>query len=312
MSEIGPVPGSAPDRVDQFVDDILTGPDALAGLLDASGVGRSPLSGLRRPRVAFTGLGSSRYAALIVAAHLRATGATAWVEYPSAGAGSQPAVDLVLVAVSASGRTREVVDAAKAHRGRSLVVAVTNDPGSPLAATTDIVIPLLAGEETAGIACRTFRATVAALAILTGTPVADLQQAVGALAERIETRAVWLPPIVEALDRAPSIDVLADASLLGLAEQGALLLREGPRLPAVAYETGDWLHTGVYLALPGHRGVVHAGAPADEEVIATIERRDGRAIRVAPAPGGPIVRALVESVVAELVAAESWRSVGRG
>ena len=31
------------------------------------------------------------------------------------------------------------------------------------------------------------------------------------------------------------------------------MLREAPRLPAHAYETGDWLHTGVYLALPGHR-----------------------------------------------------------
>lgn len=307
MTESGPVP--AADRVDQFVGDILGGPDALGRLLDASGASRSPLSGLRRPRVAFTGLGSSRYAALIVAAHLRANGATAWVEYPSAGAGSQPAVDLVLVAVSASGRTREVVDAARAHHGRSLVVAVTNDPGSPLAATTDIVVPLLAGEEAAGIACRTFRATVAALAILTGTPAADLQPAVGALAERIQTRAEWLPSIVEALDRAPSIDILADASLLGVAEQGALMLREGPRLPAVAYETGDWLHTGVYLALPRHRGVVYQGASADDEVIATIERRGGRVVRVGRAPGGPIVRALVESVVAELVAAESWRSV---
>ena len=307
MTEVGAPP--APDRVDQFIADILDSPHVLARLLDAAGASRSPLSGLRRPRVAFTGLGSSRYAALIVAAHLRATGATAWVEYPSAGAGSQPAVDLVLVAVSASGRTREVVDAAKAHHGRSLVVAVTNDLGSPLAATTDIVVPMLAGEETAGIACRTFRATVAALAILTGTPAADLQPAVGALAERIETRAEWIPPMVEALDRAPSIDVLADASLLGLAEQGALMLREGPRLPAVAYETGDWLHTGVYLALPGHRSVVYQGAPADEAAIATVERRGGRGIRVAPAPGSPIVRALVESVVAELVAAESWRSV---
>ena len=47
--------------------------------------------------------------------------------------------------------------------------------------------------------------------------------------------------------------------MLGLAEQAALMLREAPRLPAVAHETGDWLHTAVYLAFPGHRALMFSG-----------------------------------------------------
>ena len=58
------------------------------------------------------------------------------------------------------------------------------------------------------------------------------------------------------------------------------MLREGPRLPATAYETGDWLHTGVYLALPGHRVLLFPGAPADPDVIATVERRGGQVLIV--------------------------------
>ncbi|MGH2477012.1 MAG: SIS domain-containing protein [Candidatus Limnocylindrales bacterium] len=300
--------GAAPDRVGQFIDDILGSPAALARLLDASGAGgRSPLSGLRRPRIAFTGLGSSRYAALIVAAHLRSNGVTAWVEYPSATTGSAPATDLVLVAISASGRTPEVIDAVDAHHARSLVIGVTNDADSPLARAADIVVPLMAGKETAGIACRTFRATVAALAMMTGTAPDDLRVAVSDIAIRIESGDRWLSANVDALDRSPSIDVLADPSLVGLAEQAALMLREAPRLHAVAYETADWLHTGVYLALPGHRAMLYPGDLNDDDVVATIDRRGGQVVQVTPADGSPIVRALVESVVAELVAAELWR-----
>jgi len=292
------------DRVALFEADIAASPSALAALLDtwvAPDLGD-------RPRVVFIGLGSSRFAALVVAAQVRAVGATAWVEYASTSAPTGPAEDLVVVAISASGRTREVLDAAARHRGLSLVIAVTNDPASPLAALADHVLPLHAGEETAGIAARTFRATVAALALLTGVASeASLRPAVGALAHRLATSDAWCPPIVDALGRAPSIDVLADAALLGLAEQAALMLREAPRLLAHAYESGDWLHTGVYLAVPGHRVLLYRGAASDDDVIDTVTRRGGLVASVAPTGGAVIVRAIVESVVAERVAADLWR-----
>ena len=295
------------DRVEQFHADVLEGPAALERLLDAGRALDAPLRGMRTPRIAFAGLGSSRYAALIVASALRSVGATAWVDDASAVPGAAPAADLILITISASGRTAEVIDAAERHHGRSLVIAVTNAPDSRLAAVADIVVPLQAGIETAGIACRTYRATIAALALLTGTPLDDLRPAVSALDERIAARDRWLPDLVEALDGASSIDVLADASLVGLAEQAALMLREAPRLPAHAFSTGDWLHTGVYLALPGHRALIYPGAAADDEVVATVDRRAGRAVTVESAPGSAVVRALVDSVVAELVAAELWR-----
>jgi fructoselysine-6-P-deglycase FrlB-like protein len=299
--------GSPSDRATLFEADIDASADALARLLDqAPRPALAPTDG-RSGRLALVGLGSSRFAALIVASHLRAAGRDAWAEYASSDPGTAPAHDLTLVAISASGRTREVVETANRHRGMSRVVAVTNDPGSPLAAHADLVVPLHAGTEASGIACRTFRATVAALAMLAGVPADDLRSAVAALSTRIESRTDWIGPLADGLDGAPSIDVLADASLLGIAEQGALMLREAPRLPARAYDTGDWLHVGVYLALPGHRALMYPGARTDHEVIATVERRGGTVLRVEPAIGGPIARALADSVAAELVAAELWR-----
>lgn len=297
----------SPDRAALLEADVIASADALARILDEAPRAALGATGGRPGRLALVGLGSSRFAALIAASHLRAAGRVAWAEHASSDPGTAPARDLTLVAISASGRTRDVVETAARHRGTSRVVAVTNDPGSPLAEQADTVLPLLAGEERSGIACRTFRATVAALAVLGGVRGDDLRPAVAALATRIDSRADWIGPLADGLDGAASIDVLADASLLGLAEQAALMLREAPRLPARAYDTGDWLHVGVYLALPGHRALMYPGARADHEVIATVERRGGTALRVEPASGGPIHRALVESVVAELVAADLWR-----
>lgn len=302
------------DRTDLLHDDLLAGPAALARLLRAYEAPDSPLTSVLSSlpqgwRFAFAGMGSSRYAGLLVASELRAAGTSAWAEYASSGAPTAPAADLVLVAVSASGRTTEVVAAARRHRGESLVVAVTNDPESALASEADHVLRLHAGSEGSGIATRTFRATVAVLAMLGGRDPASLTSTVADLAVAIESAEPWVTETADAIDGAPAIDVLADASLLGLADQAALMLREGPRLPAIAHDTGDWLHTAVYVAIPGHRVLLFPGAAADAEVIATVERRGGMVIPVPSVvtDADPIRRAIVESVTAELLAAELWR-----
>jgi fructoselysine-6-P-deglycase FrlB-like protein len=304
------VTATALDRVALFEADIAASPEALARLLDRW----RPVDLGERSRIAFTGLGSSRYASLVAASALRARGRSAWAEHASSASATAPADDLVLVAVSASGRTPETVAAAERHQGTSLVVAVTNDPGSRLAAAADAVVALEAGEERSGIASRTFRATIAGLALLTGVSRADgLRPAVEALAVRLNARTTWAPPIVDALDGAPSIDVMADAALLGAAEQAALMLREAPRLPARAYDTADWLHTGVYLALPGHRALLLEGSPADAEVVATVERRGGTVARIGrPASMDAIAGGIEASIVAEVVAARLWGRTSAG
>jgi hypothetical protein len=74
---------------------------------------------------------------------------------------------------------------------------------------------------------------------------------------------------------------------------------------------GQLLHTAVYLALPGHRALLFPGAAADAEVIATIERRGGVVVSMpsaaADVDGDTFRRTVVDSVAAELLAAELWR-----
>ena len=76
-------------------------------------------------------------------------------------------------------------------------------------------------------------------------------------------------------------------------------------------------HGGVCVALPGHRALLFTGSASDAEVVATIARR-GRTIVVGPPIDGavvvidipdldgPFARAVVATVVAELLALELW------
>jgi glucosamine--fructose-6-phosphate aminotransferase (isomerizing) len=293
------------DRVEAFRADIAASPEALARLLDAPPL---PLDGDQR--ICLTGLGSSRFAADVVAASWRAQGRTAWSELASGGARTRPATDLALIAISASGGTPEVLEAVRRHKGVSRVIAVTERAESALAQAADEVVLLRAGRESSGIACRTFRGTLAALAMLGGTRREDLASIPDALSDRLPSAHAWATEVAEVVDGAPAIDVLADASLLGLAEQAALMLREAPRLPAHAVETADWLHVGVYLAWQGHVVLHVPGSAADGELERTLRARGVRSVTTPPlgdeAAAGPVVEAILRSLDAEVLAATLW------
>ena len=274
------------DRAAALLDDVLGEPEMLASLLDAYAAPGGPLAALLEfppsHRVVLTGLGSSRYAALDAATRLCGTGRAAWVEFASSDVSTPPAPDVVLVAISASGSTRETVAAAERHRGTSLVVAVTNRPESPLATCADVVLPLFAGIETSGVSSRTFLAATAVLSLLTGQSADALRPAVDGLERFLAGRAEWLTPAADLLDGADSIGVLAPARSQGVAEQAALLLREGPRLRASAHEATDWLHTAIYTALPGYRAVLLPGIDGADALEGVIVGRGGAVVRTPP------------------------------
>jgi fructoselysine-6-P-deglycase FrlB-like protein len=231
------------------------------------------------------------------------------------------------VLVSNSGRTPEVVEAADRHRAGSYVIAVTGDPASPVATRADAVIPLVAERaEAAGISTLSYRSTVAVLTMLADrmagrTPGGGMPAAVPALESLLAGRAAWLSSVVDVLDGDRPVHVLADASRIGLAEQAALMLREAPRVPAVAFDTGDWLHVGVYTLLSGDPVLLFGGAGSDEAAVATANARGARVVAIGPGlkdtaasvslpdtvVDDPAVRSLVEPAVAELVAAELWK-----
>jgi glucosamine--fructose-6-phosphate aminotransferase (isomerizing) len=305
-------------RPELFAADVLDAPRVLAApppSLDAVAV----LAGRAR-RVLFLGMGSSRFAALDAAALLRTHGVDAHAEYASTGSPQPPAADTLLLAISATGGSHETLAAMRRHLGTSMVVGVTSRPDRAIGAEADVCIEI-AGDGPSGVACASHRSTVALLrrvcALL--APVAvDYGGATEAAAAVIAGRERWLPQAVELLAGGP-VHVLAPAERLGAAEQSALMLREVPRVPAYACETGDWSHVDVYLTKrPGYRALVLAGSAHEAELMEWAAQRRFTVVSVGaaiagseldielPGAGDPAVRPLVETLVTELLAAELW------
>lgn len=311
----------------RFLADLERKPTALARLADAL-ASDDPWAG--RPsdvrRVVFLGMGSSRYAAQVAALRLRARGIDAVAEYASAALSYPAGPDTLVVAVSATGGSRETLDATARYAESSFLAALVNQPDSPLAAAAGLVVPLLAGPEESGVACRTFQHTLVQLraleAHLTGEPVdlpALCRRAADASADLLDRRGTWLDQALTLLDGPAGVYTIAPAERLSSAEQSALMVREGPRRPADACETGDWSHVDVYLTKTlDYRAILFPGSRYDDQAMEWVRERGSTVLSVgAEVPGAagavryrgdddPDVRLLTEVLVAELVAAAWW------
>ena len=313
-------------NVEGFLADILAEPESLRRLAVRMAGSDDPLRDLPGcDRVLFLGMGSSRYAAMLAVARLRAAGIDAHAEHASSALGQPPAGGTLVVAISAGGRSQETLHAARRHSGRGRLVAVTNDASSPLAELADVVLELGAGEERGGIACRSYQATVAMLlalaARLTGadSPAAEVGRAADVQERLFARRRDWLPPLADALDGGAGIWVAAPAERFGSALQSALMLREAPRIVAAGCETGDWSHVDVYLTKrTGYRLLLLTGSAYQPELLDWRRRRgftlaavgraaEGAAVTVDLGATGDVQTLLVETSVAELLAAELWR-----
>ena len=117
----------------------------------------------------------------------------------------------------------------------------------------------------------------------------------------------------------------APARRLSSAQQGALMLREGPRRAAVACEAGDWAHVDVYLTKnTDYRLLLFAGSRWDDGILEWTRPRGTTVVAVGgdfpdaaltvryPHDDNDDVRLLTETLVPELVAAHLWAAAGRG
>ena len=297
----------------------------LADTLDAGLPGLERLPTLGAARVLVLGMGSSRYAADVVARRYRAVGANVVVELASASLLPPAAPDLAVVAVSATGGSAEVLRAVERYRGTGRLVAVTNRPDSELGRLADVVVPLGAGVEASGVACRTFRATFpvldAVLEELLGTApaarfdAAAVRAAATANADLLAASADWLPAMADLLAGPMGTWALAPAERASSAQQSALMLREVPRRAAYASETGDWSHVDVYLTkTQDYRALVFAGSAWDAQALEWMAARGSRFAAIGrDLPGAELtlrfpgdeddsVAALTEVLVGELVA----------
>lgn len=318
-------------KPDGFASDLLRKPEVLRGLSATLRDG-NPWASVVPPnveRVVFLGMGSSAYAAGVAAARMRARGVVAVSELASSRRLPSWGTGTLVVATSASGGSVETLDALTRLPAGVRTVALTNTADSAITERCDAVVTLDAQPEVGGVACRSYQHTLALLialeAHLTATDTASLSATVATAADAtehlIDTESDWLPEVSELLVGPSGSHLAAPAHRFCSAQQGALMLREGPRLPAVGCETGDWSHVDVYLTkTTDYRLLVFAGSAWERRLAEWTTARDSTVIGVgAPVPGARYVlrypgdteddvRLLTEILVPELVAARAWQT----
>jgi glucosamine 6-phosphate synthetase-like amidotransferase/phosphosugar isomerase protein len=317
-------------KPDGFLADLHRKPEVLARLATQLATG-NPWAQVVPPdtdRVVLLGMGSSAYAGGVAAARMRAAGIVATAELASSRLLPRWGTGALVVATSASGGSIETLDALDRLPEPVRTVALTNTADSAITRKCDAVVNLDAEPEIGGVACRSYQHTLALLLALeyhlTGTDTAALAAALAAAAEAtahlLQTEKDWLPTLSELLLGPAGTHLAAPAHRFCSAQQGALMLREGPRLSAVGCETGDWSHVDVYLTkTTDYRLLVFAGSEWEPQLAEWTTARGSTVVGVGgsvpgaayalryPGDSDDLVRLLTEVLVPELLAARAWQ-----
>jgi fructoselysine-6-P-deglycase FrlB-like protein len=325
-------------KPERFISDLERKPETLLALADRLQEA-NPWAGLDldpHRRLVLVGMGSSNYAGEVAAERLRAHGVNAIASLSSSDVPPLVGEQDLAVIISASGTSKETVAAAQYFADRCRTIGMTNTPDSPVEALTDHHLAMHADVEESGVACRSFQHTLALLLALdehlhrflaeSSEPMyaprtATLaRQAARATEDLLGREDQWRPAVSERILGPDGTAFVAPQGRICSARQSALMLRETPRLPAIACETGDWSHVDVYLTkTTDYRMLLFAGSPHEPELLEWCQQRGSTVVAVgADLPTTQMsvryvhddisdVRLLSEVLIAELVAARAYQ-----
>ncbi|WP_067573791.1 SIS domain-containing protein [Nocardia acidivorans] len=192
----------------------------------------------------------------------------------------------LLIALSQSGRTPEIVDLTRRYAAAGAkVVAVTNDPDSALARAAHYTVALEAGPERAVPATKTVTGQMlAVLAIASGLGPGGMTRREAA--ELPAAAADLLADTASADNAAELIATVDRVAVVGrsacypAALETALKLQETTGIMAHGFSSADFRHGPIAVTGPGAPAVLLAGSgPADSD---TLELRAPLAARYAP------------------------------
>ena len=256
-------------------EEISQQPAALSGLRKfyaspgaISSKGLRSLTASWPPTVVFTGMGASLNAAYPAQAYLTEQGIRALVWETAELLHHHLKVlgpDTLLVVVSQSGETVEVVELLKRLPAEARVLSVTNVESSQLAKCTSLLLPMMAGGQGC-VSTKTYTCSVAVLMYLAfaiaGHPPTPLTQevmrAVKAQEDILERHDLLMPPIVEFFNRPPYVALMSRGADLASAYQGALTLKEVVRVAAEPISAAQFRHGPMEIISPSHRYILFA------------------------------------------------------
>jgi glutamine---fructose-6-phosphate transaminase (isomerizing) len=230
------------------------GPDVVRAQLARTSVGVERLARelrARPPRAVITcARGSSdhaaTYAKYLVEVRLGLLTASAAPSIASLYASGEAMRDCLFLALSQSGRSPDLLAAARAaRRAGARVAALVNDEDSPLASLADDVLPLCAGPERSIAATKSHIATLFGVLHLVGAWSGDreLRECVSRAADTLDQswQLDWSAAL-PVLEPASHLFVIARGLGLGLAQEAALKCKETCALHAEAFSAAEVRH----------------------------------------------------------------------
>jgi glutamine---fructose-6-phosphate transaminase (isomerizing) len=211
--------------------------------------------------------------------------------------GAPPRLDGALViGISQSGASPDVTAVVQdaADQGQA-TLAITNDPGSPMARAAQHVVELGTGEERSVAATKTYTASLAAVAALAaalagddglraalrGTPAAVARQLEQPVDEAVELAALW-----------QRCAVVGRGANYATAFEAALKVKELTGIAAEPYSPPDLMHGPVAVVGPEHGVLAFAPpGPTEDDVRSAVheaERRGAPTILASGDPESPI------------------------
>ena len=295
-------------HINPYVSDILAQPEAVRRVVaQRPHTALAPIAARTYSRIVLTGMGASYSALLPAWLRLVHAGLPAW--RIDTAALDQDAPDLLTrdtldVAASQSGRSAEIL--ALAERGAGTLVALTNDPHSPLAGRADVVLDIAAGEEHA-VSTRSYLNTLATAALAADALAGGASEhALADAAEHIDAYLAGWRERVEELAAVVGLPerlyLLARGASLAAAEYGALILKEAAKWPAEAMSAGQFRHGPLELADERLCAIVlDAGQRRNAALMADVERFGAQALELAAPRAAGAGLALAQAVPTQLL-----------
>ncbi len=185
---------------------------------------------------------------------------------------SPPNLDEALViGISQSGQSPDIVSVLReAKKQKRPTLCITNNPESPLADTSDFIIPLHAGKERAVAATKTYTASLAAIALLSSCLSEDRvrQDEIQRTPQKLDQVIADSLEVVKTAERYRYIGhcvVIGRGFNYSTAFEVALKVKEMTRVVSVPYSSADFKHGPIATVQPGFPVIVvaHSGNMGD-------------------------------------------------
>jgi len=303
-----PAPDSARTAIVEgaYFSDLLAQPDTLRAVREvlADTNLAAPLSADWRAgrfaRILLTGMGSSLHAAYPLHRAMSGAGVVShWIEAAELLLGFAPlySPQTLLVAISQSGESAEIVRLAQRAGDFGHLIGITNNPQSSLGLAAGCRLPLNAGIEST-VSCKTYLATLAVLhwlgaQLLHGdahTALEELAQAERGVHEYLSQWREHIAELLPLLDGIQDVFVTGRGDSLAAAGTGGLILKESTRrhaegMSAAAFRHGPLEMAGesvLVLIFEGDAGI----APLHHRLALDILSGGGKSALIGPRTAG--------------------------